>query len=51
MLKIIPISALTDNYIWAVCNESTKKVAIVDPGDGELRVLQPVDHRTLCLAV
>jgi hydroxyacylglutathione hydrolase len=32
MIKIFPINALKDNYIWALCNTSTKQVAIVDPG-------------------
>lgn len=33
MLKIYPIPAFTDNYIWAVVNDSTKQAIIVDAGD------------------
>jgi hydroxyacylglutathione hydrolase len=34
MLQVHPISAFTDNYIWAIrCPESPGCVAVVDPGD------------------
>ncbi len=33
MLKIIPIPAHKDNYIWAICNTENTQVAMVDPGD------------------
>lgn len=35
MLKITPIPALKDNYIWALTNTATKQTAIVDPGDAK----------------
>lgn len=33
MLKIVPIAAFSDNYIWLIHNNKT--AAAVDPGDGE----------------
>jgi hydroxyacylglutathione hydrolase len=33
MLKIIPLSAFNDNYIWLAVNDSLSQVVIVDPGD------------------
>ena len=35
MLKIHPIPAFTDNYIWAIINDETQEVIIVDAGDAE----------------
>src|SRR5574340_809239 len=32
-MKIIPIPAFDDNYIWLICNE--RYAAAVDPGDAE----------------
>lgn len=32
-MAIIPIPALTDNYIWAIINESRHSMICVDPGD------------------
>lgn len=32
MYKISPILAFKDNYIWAISNERTQDVAVVDPG-------------------
>ncbi len=32
-LKIIPISALKDNYIWAIINKQTHEAIVVDPGE------------------
>lgn len=31
--KIHPIPAFTDNYIWAISEENSDKLAVVDPGD------------------
>lgn len=33
MLKITPISAFNDNYIWAISSTNSSQVAVVDPGD------------------
>ena len=33
MIRIEPISAFRDNYIWFIIHEPSRKVAIVDPGD------------------
>ena len=35
MLKVTPVKAFKDNYIWLIHGEDPKKVAIVDPGDAE----------------
>jgi hydroxyacylglutathione hydrolase len=32
-IEIIPIKALTDNYIWAICNLDSKQCICVDPGE------------------
>lgn len=34
-LTIYPITALQDNYIWAIVNETKKCALIVDPGEAE----------------
>lgn len=33
MIRVEPISAFRDNYIWFIIHEPSNKVAIVDPGD------------------
>lgn len=33
MLEIEALPAFTDNYIWLIKNQTTKQVAVVDPGD------------------
>lgn len=33
IIKVIPIPAFTDNYIWALCDEENNHLSIVDPGD------------------
>ncbi|MFW2178062.1 MULTISPECIES: hydroxyacylglutathione hydrolase [unclassified Moraxella] len=35
MLKIHPIPAFNDNYIWAIINEQNQEVIIVDAGDAK----------------
>src|ERR1700722_19829929 len=35
MKNIIPIPALTDNYIWMIFDELEKEAWIVDPGDSK----------------
>lgn len=35
MITVKPISAFTDNYIWAISDEEQAYFAIVDPGDAE----------------
>lgn len=32
-MKVIPVSAFTDNYIWMIVDERTGEVLCVDPGD------------------
>lgn len=34
-MNIIPLRALKDNYIWAMVNDETKEVVIVDPGQAQ----------------
>lgn len=46
---ITPIASLKDNYIWAIINEKTRHVAIVDPGDA-LPVLDFLAKNQLKLA-
>lgn len=33
MIRVEPVPAFRDNYIWFIINEPDRKVAIVDPGD------------------
>ncbi|MDI9818272.1 MULTISPECIES: hydroxyacylglutathione hydrolase [unclassified Legionella] len=34
-MKILPISAFRDNYIWLIINEKNKTACCVDPGDAQ----------------
>lgn len=34
-IKIIPIPAFKDNYIWAIVNQDNQKCCVVDPGDAK----------------
>ena len=45
MLKIIPIPALKDNYIWLVVNHHLRQAIAIDPGDASpvLRFLKKYD--------
>lgn len=49
MIRIVAISALKDNYIWAIVNEAHRMALIVDPGDAE-PVLQYLQQHHLTLA-
>ena len=42
MLKVTPVQALRDNYIWLIHGTDPRKVAVVDPGDARpvLRALE-----------
>lgn len=33
MIKIIPITAFSDNYIWCLYDDQSRKAVVVDPGD------------------
>ena len=35
LLKVYPIPAFTDNYIWCIYDDLTKQAVVVDPGDAE----------------
>ncbi|WP_438970639.1 hydroxyacylglutathione hydrolase [Methylophaga sp.] len=35
MLRVYPVSAFQDNYIWLIQAENSQKVLIVDPGDAK----------------
>lgn len=35
MITIHPIPALKDNYIWAIIDDATKNVVLVDPGEAQ----------------
>ncbi len=48
MTKIVAIPAFTDNYIWCVYDEDTKRAVVVDPGDAE-PVLKALDKLDLTL--
>ncbi|PJE79036.1 Hydroxyacylglutathione hydrolase GloB [invertebrate metagenome] len=48
MIQIIPISALTDNYIWLFKSENTTACHIVDPGDASV-VLEFLSNQKLSL--
>lgn len=44
-MSVHAIAAFNDNYIWLIQSAQTRKVLIVDPGDGQpvLAVLQKLD--------
>nr|WP_312116316.1 hydroxyacylglutathione hydrolase [Moraxella sp. CTOTU47915] len=48
MLKIHPIPAFTDNYIWAMINDEIQEVIIVDAGDAE-PVIEFVNRENLTI--
>lgn len=45
MYTIIPISALKDNYIWAILDENQQTAWIVDPGDAAPVIHYLCEHR------
>ncbi|PCJ35985.1 MAG: hydroxyacylglutathione hydrolase [Moraxellaceae bacterium] len=47
MIEILPIPALTDNYIWAITDH--KNTVIIDPGDAE-PVISFLEERNLTLS-
>ena len=34
-IRVSPISAFRDNYIWMICENGSNEVSVVDPGDSE----------------
>ena len=34
-IRIHPIKAFNDNYIWTLINESNKQAIVIDPGQAE----------------
>lgn len=48
-MKIVPISAFKDNYIWAILPENSQCIICVDPGES-LPVLQFLEENRLKLA-
>lgn len=49
MITITPISALKDNYIWAMTHTQTRQAVVVDPGEAA-PVLAFLQHQQLKLA-
>lgn len=49
MLKIEPISAFSDNYIWLFWQEGSDQACVVDPGDAQ-PVIDALDARGLTLS-
>lgn len=49
MLKVIPIPALKDNYIWLIVNSHLQQAVVIDPGDAS-PVLSFLEERHLTLA-
>jgi len=49
MLKVIAISAFSDNYIWCVINEYSKQAIVIDPGCSK-SVLNFLDEQKLQLS-
>lgn len=48
MMKIHPIKAFSDNYIWAIHDETSNKIIVVDPGDA-VPVIQYLEQNNLSL--
>jgi hydroxyacylglutathione hydrolase len=51
MLKVIPIPAFTDNYIWLLVNPTNHVCAIVDPGDAAPVIEYLKHHHTQPCAI
>ena len=49
MLKITPIPAFSDNYIWIIANTDNSEAFLVDPGDGKV-ALNALDAANLTIA-
>ena len=49
MHKIVPIPALSDNYIWCIIHTNTQQCAIVDPGEAQ-PVIDFLDQNDLKLS-
>ncbi len=47
-MKIHPIRAFSDNYIWALHDETSNKIIVVDPGDS-VPVIQYLEQNNLSL--
>ena len=48
MLRVTPITALSDNYIWLLRQDTSPGVCVVDPGDAE-PVIQLLEQKNLKL--
>src|SRR5690554_4960534 len=48
MLHVIPIPALSDNYIWLLRQDGSKRAAVVDPGDAA-PVIEYIEREGLVL--
>ena len=46
MLKITPIPAFSDNYIWMLHTENNHQVVLVDPGD-ERKIMAFLQQQSL----
>ena len=53
MIEIFPIPAFLDNYIWALYNQSNRKLAVVDPGTAApvLGVLEKLNATLSCILI
>ncbi len=49
MMNISPIPAFSDNYIWLLCDEDSRRGFVVDPGDAQ-PVMAVLDDRGIDLA-
>ena len=53
IIKVIPLTAFTDNYIWLIMDEVSQQAIIVDPGDAEpvLKTLAKLNIQLLAIFV
>lgn len=51
MLKIIPIPALSDNYIWLMMDEDTKQAIIIDPSVSDKVLDFLIDNQLTPIAI
>jgi hydroxyacylglutathione hydrolase len=51
MLKVTPVAALKDNYIWLIHGADARRVAIVDPGEAQpvMRALESKDLEAVAI--
>jgi hydroxyacylglutathione hydrolase len=51
VVKVVPVAALKDNYIWAIINDAAKTAVIVDPGEAKPILDFLTENHLTCAAI